>query len=327
MRATITDVAREAGFSISTVSYAINGKRHVTEKTRKHILTVARRLNYVPNVQALKLKRSETKTIGVFFDSWFSLKQNEVIQGIEQHAHRNGYSIIACSLYGGDKSTALKYLKERRLDGAIVLDSSMDDCFLKRIASEHLPIVVIGNNIEAENIYSLVVDDFGGAFNATKAMIQKGINKVLYLGGSNPCQGEQKRLEGYIAAIGYCNVPLCPDSIVECGNSEAEAYQAMSELLAKGMIPEGVLCTSGEIAAGAMKAAKERNLDISQHMKQGFLDGESRQNPCRHSIAILSHSKRVMGEMASKAMLGVLNGKSIEQVQAVPVNLIERYSV
>ncbi|EAC2406482.1 LacI family DNA-binding transcriptional regulator, partial [Listeria monocytogenes] len=61
----IKDIAKKAGVSISTVSYALNGSPKVTEKTRKRIMTIANELNYIPNMAARTLKTRETKIIGV----------------------------------------------------------------------------------------------------------------------------------------------------------------------------------------------------------------------------------------------------------------------
>lgn len=66
----IKDIAKKAGVSISTVSYALNGSPKVTEKTRKRIMTIANELNYIPNMAARTLKTRETKIIGVYLTNY-----------------------------------------------------------------------------------------------------------------------------------------------------------------------------------------------------------------------------------------------------------------
>ena len=62
----IKDIAKKAGVSISTVSYALNGSSKVTEETRTRIQAIAEELNYVPNMAARTLKRRQTNIIGVY---------------------------------------------------------------------------------------------------------------------------------------------------------------------------------------------------------------------------------------------------------------------
>ena len=79
----IRDIAKEAGVSISTVSYALNGSDKVTEETRKRIKKIADEMNYVPNMAAKALKRRETKIIGVYLSDYLGSFYGELLDGIK----------------------------------------------------------------------------------------------------------------------------------------------------------------------------------------------------------------------------------------------------
>lgn len=99
--------------------------------------------------------------------------------------HREHYDLVACSLYGGEQSTAHKYLRDRSVDGAIILTSSFDDRFLQSVASDVLPIVVLDRELKSPHIYNVLIDNFGGAFKAVNALLAKGCRDIYFSAAPN----------------------------------------------------------------------------------------------------------------------------------------------
>lgn len=264
MKATIKDVAREAGVSISTVSYAINGNDRISDETRQHVLAVAKQLNYVASGNAKMLKQKKTRAIGLFFNSWFGPVYSEIVRGIEQGVHAKGYDLLACSLYGAENSTAYKYLRDQMVDGAIVLTHSFDDQFLQSVASSDLPLVVLDREIRAPHIYSILIDNFGGAFTATQALIKSGCEEVYFFSDPADSYDNQKRQEGYIAALGFSKIPINPDFIITSDFTEEGGFEQMTNLLKSGVLPPLTTVTHhkremGLLAANTLFSAMEND--------------------------------------------------------------------
>ena len=328
MKATIKDVAREAGVSISTVSYAVNSKDRISSKTRQHVLQVAKRLNYVANGNAKLLKQKNTRAIGIFFNSWFGPIYSEIARGIEKAVHQAGYDLVACSLYGEENSTAYKYLRDRMVDGAIILTNSLDDEFLRTTASKDLPLVVLDREVESPHIYSVLIDNFGGAFNATRMLVENGHKTVYFLGGPKDSYDSQKRLEGYIAALGFYGIPIDHKNIIECNFTEEGAYRRMTGLFRDSVIPEAIFSANDEMALGVYRAAREYQIDIPTDLKVIGFDNIREAEISTPRLTTVSHQKFEMGTNAAQILFNALKakGKEDNRLKIQPTKLIIRES-
>ena len=328
MKATIKDVAREAGVSISTVSYAINGNERISDETRQHVLQVAKRLSYVANGNAKMLKQKKTRAIGLFFNSWFGPIYSESVRGIEQRVHAMGYDLVACSLYGAENSTAYKYLRDQMVDGAVILTHSFDNQFLQSVASSELPLVVLDREIQAPHIYSLLIDNFGGAFTATQALIESGCERIYYFSGPADSYDSQKRQEGYIAALGYYKVPVYADFIIHSDFTEEGGYQQMNVLLEAGNIPQGIFAGNDEMAIGIMRAVREYGLTIPNDVKLVGFDNIRESELTLPPLTTISHQKKEMGRLAADVLLAAMTeDEKPETLKIIPTTLLKRETV
>ena len=145
---TIKDVAKLAGVSISTASYALNNQPNVHKETKERIMNAARELNYYPNGIARNLKTKRTGNIGVFVYGFAGPIFSDVLEGIRQKLQENNFNIIVSS---GKASANL--LNERQVDGAIVFDSQLSDDVLLNYSSHGHPLYVLDRKLNGDNIY------------------------------------------------------------------------------------------------------------------------------------------------------------------------------
>lgn len=328
MSVTIKDVAKKAQVSISTVSYAINGNPKITEKTRQHVLKIANEMNYVANSNAKMLKAKRSGAIGLFFNSWFGPIYSELVRGIQEQVHSEHYDLVACSLYGGEQSTAHKYLRERAVDGAIILSSSFDDDFLKSVASENLPIVVLDRELKSPHIYNVLIDNFGGAFKAVNALIEAGCKDIYYFGGPQKSYDNKKRLDGFIAALGYNQIPLNSQYIIQSNFTEADAYLKMNELINQGKIPNAIFSANDEMAIGILRAAKEHNIQVPEQLKIVGFDNIYTSSILTPALTTINHHKYEMGVISASILLKAIREEAgIDEITLLPTELIERETI
>ncbi|EAM8615963.1 LacI family transcriptional regulator [Salmonella enterica] len=325
MSVTIKDVAKRANVSISTVSYAINGSPKITEKTRQHVLKVANEMNYIANSNAKMLKAKRSGAIGLFINSWFGPIYSELVKGIQEQVHSEKYDLVACSLYGGEQSTAHKYLRDRAVDGAIILSSSFDDDFLISVASENLPVVVLDRELKCSHIYNVLIDNFGGAFKAVNALIAEGCKDIYYFGGPEKSYDNLKRLDGYISALGYNRIPLNPALIIHSDFTEVSAYKKMNELIKNGTSPSAIFSANDEMAIGIIRAAKENNIQIPHQLKIVGFDNIYASGLLTPSLTTINHHKYEMGVIAAKTLFKVFKEENnIDEITLLPTELIRR---
>lgn len=327
MRVTIKDVAKRAGVSISTVSYAMNNSSRVTQKTRDHVLKIANDMNYVANSNAKMLKSKKSGVIGLFFNSWFGPVYSEIVQGIQDTVSEQGYDLVACSLQGGIQSTAHKYLREKSIDGAIVLSISLSDDFLNSVASDDFPIVVLDREIKNPNIYSVLIDNFGGAFKGVSELINANCNNILFLGGPEESYDSKKRLDGYIAALGLHKRSICSDLIIHSNFTEEDAYQKINKLIKKNINFDGVFSSNDEMAIGVLRAAKENLINVPNQLKIVGFDDIKPGLLVQPSLSTVKHPKYERGKVSANILFNVINGKCTDKVVLLPTEFIERETV
>lgn len=198
MRATLKDVAQRAGVSSATVSYVLNGKQSVSEKTKQRVLEAVRQLDYVPDLNARGLSTRDSKLIGVvvpqtepgehlmFQNTFYS----EVLGSIEYYARQNGYHILISAT---DANESYQQMKESQIP-IVLIDSYCNDYYY--------------HNIRIDNAY--------GSYLATRYILQNGHREIAFLVGRLQENGVmKKRLTGYQKALAEFGVPYQPDYVLE----------------------------------------------------------------------------------------------------------------
>ena len=203
---TIKDVAKRAGVASSTVSCVLNGKDNVSELTRQKVLGAASELNYVKHGPASELKRKSTQTIGVMVHDMSSPYFSDLVPGIESAIKSHGYDLIVCSSMGGEKSTANRYIREKRIDGAIVIAQDIPDELLTEAAAREFPIVVMDRQLANEHIVNVLMDDEQGGYLATKYLIDQGHRTIAYINGPFNSDCNLLRYQGFLRALSEADI-------------------------------------------------------------------------------------------------------------------------
>lgn len=325
--ATIKDVAREAGVATSTASYALNGVPKVSEETRQKVLRAAKKLNYVPNVSARSLKLQRTETIGVFLNDFSGPLYSELLRGINKVAAMEGYDLIASSIYGKREGTVLKFLEEKRVDGAILLCASVSDEIIKKAASDDFPIVVLDRELKHDNIYSVILNNEGGMYSAIEHLIKLGHEDIAYITGPKDSYDANKRFLGYRRALADHGYTVRRELIVDGNFEESSGYQGMKLLLASNIDIDAVAAANDEMAIGAIRAVKESGLEIPRDISIVGFDDIQLAEYITPSLTTVNHPKYEWGEIAAKVLLNAINGeKNSMDTIMLPSRLVMRKS-
>lgn len=266
---TIKDIAKELNISISTVSRALSNSPVVKLETRKAVQELAKKYNYTPNLTALSLKHSKTRTIGVIIPQlvheFFAL----VIRGIEDFAYANHYSVIICSSHNDYEREVIdsKTLINGRVDGllaCITKDTSNFDHFAE-FKKRNIPLVLfdcICSEIESPKV---VIDDFDAGYKATQHLIEQGCTKIAYLGGPESLYTNRHRLKGYKAALKEGGLTTNTDWELHASSGEDyDEGMSLSKKLMQAHDIDGIFATTDMLAIGAMKSIKSAGIRIPE---------------------------------------------------------------
>ncbi|NUP53007.1 MAG: LacI family DNA-binding transcriptional regulator [Catenulispora sp.] len=150
----IGEIARRAGVSRSTVSYALSGKRSISPATRARIQAVIDELDYQPSAAARALSSGQTQTLGLVFPpagSHYTDMQLDFIGSLVEAAAGFGYDVLLAAAVGDGRQGLRRLVAERRVDGAVLMEIRLDDARVDYLAAAGFPFVTIGRVGEPEH--------------------------------------------------------------------------------------------------------------------------------------------------------------------------------
>ncbi|MEU6423642.1 LacI family DNA-binding transcriptional regulator [Streptomyces spiralis] len=273
-RATIRDVARQAGVSTATVSRVLNQNYPVAESTRERVETAMRELGYVVNAHARALAGVSTRTVGIIVneivDPFFAF----IARGVEREAARTGRLCLVCCAQSDPRRELafVDLLHEQRADAVVLVGGSVADrAYLgqltRRAADLHAggsSLVLCGRPSLGGKVPAAAVeyDNEGGAFAITDHLLTQGHERILYLGGPPDLSTTRDRLAGYRRALELRGVRPDP-ALVHTGLfGKSFGYRRMGELLRSRLEFTAVFAANDIVAAGAAQAMEEAGLRI-----------------------------------------------------------------
>ncbi|NEW09097.1 LacI family transcriptional regulator [Paenibacillus sp. SYP-B3998] len=317
--ANIKDIAKQAGVSISTVSYALNGSPKVTEETSAKILAIAKELHYVPNAAARNLKRQETKIIGAFLTDFSGSFYGDLLQGMKEGANQRGYDLVVCS---GKQSHQL--LPQRMIDGAIVLDEKFSNEELLKYADLGHKLVVMDRDLKHPNINQVLLDNKAGATIAMEHMIELGHRKVYVVTGPEGSFDSRQRLQAVKQTIG--RHPDMQYIEIEGDFNKSAGAHAGLQIAKEYPGPAAVFCLNDEMAIGMYDYLMTTDIRIGEDIHLIGFDNIEVSQYTQPRLATIDYSKRKWGSLASEQLLKLIAGEEVEQ-ERIYVTLVKGKSM
>ncbi|WP_291566571.1 MULTISPECIES: LacI family DNA-binding transcriptional regulator [unclassified Clostridium] len=262
MKVTIKDVAKKANVSITTVSRVINKiEGYTNEETKKRILKVIEELDYKPNALARSLVTKRTKTIGLILPDISNPFFPSIAKSVEDLVNELGYNLILCNSYDDTEKEAnyINVLKEKCVDGILLSSKQTKDKY--DIYKDDVPMVFIDRKPEVEIKYGVFVDNYKGAYNATKHLIDLGHRSIACITGPKNINTTIERLRGYKDAL-IDNHIECDETIIKSNDYAIEGgYEAAKDLIKNHNIT-AIFTHDDLMACGVYKAAKELSYKI-----------------------------------------------------------------
>lgn len=272
--ATIAQIAAEANVSSSLVSRVLNNKSGVSPQNRKKILAVIKKHNYIPNANARSLVTQKTRTIGVVMDSLCDAYFFDLISGMQNMAEELDYNIVFCGGYN-DSEIKLKYVDyyiHGRADGVIAYGSRQQK-LLYEIIKKAPNFVIIEGDIPSKVFNKVLVNNFSGAYRATKHLIDLGYKNIFHFTGDMEYNVSLERINGFVTAMQDHSFPV-ENTVVYTDFGEELAYKKMKELIRKNNIPEACFAGSDKAAYGILRALSEHGVHAPDDMALIGFDGD-----------------------------------------------------
>ncbi|RXJ02584.1 LacI family transcriptional regulator [Anaerobacillus alkaliphilus] len=330
--ATIYDIAKKTGYSITTVSRALNDYPDVSAKTKKIILDAVKEIGYYPNSIARSLTTKKSWTLGVIFieDLGVGIKHpffSAVIQSFKQRVESSGYDIIFLSQnVGSEKKSYLDHALHRGVDGIIVVCSNYDNPEVQHLMDSDLPSVVIDlHSNKSSVVYS---DSFSGSEIAVNHLYALGHRKIAHISGHEKTFAGNERLRGFKNAVEKLNLDIPESYIIEGGFfSFDDGYQAMKRLLELKDRPTAVYAASDLMAIGAISTINENGLNVPADISVIGFDDIELAKYTTPKLTTVRQDTDLIGENAAKVLLNQINDNNkVFSAITIPVELVTRES-
>jgi DNA-binding LacI/PurR family transcriptional regulator len=309
MATTIKDIARQAGVSHTTVSRALHNSPLLSKETIQRIQMIASELGYHPSFAARSLKTNRSQALGVIVshiaDPFFS----EILQGIDDVAQANGYSLfIAAAQHDPQRESAIvQSMRDHSVDGVILCSPQLPVEQSQQLQSYNIPIVAINNQSEEDYSHSIYHDDMDGGRQACEYLVGLGHQRIAYLGDASSGRTTRERLSGFKQVMLEHELAIPNDYIHQVpGNSFLDGLEAADYFLSLPIIPSAIICYNDILAIGLMKGLILAGVHIPQDVSLTGFDNIQFSNFTNPPLTTIDQPKRFLGAEAARMMLSRL---------------------
>lgn len=256
---TLEEVARLAGVSRATASRAINGGNRVSAHAQAAVDEAVHALGYSPNPAARSLVTRRTDSVALvvpepddrlFSDPFFA----RTLRGVSRVlAERDLQLVLLMARPGPEEQRMLRYLRNRHVDGALVVSHHEADSLADHLAALDLPCAFVGRPwTSAERVSYVDTDNVAGSRLATEALVERGCRRIAVLAGPADMTAGQDRLQGFQEAMSAAG--LAVEGVVHGDFTERGGESAAARLLGEAPGLDGLVVASDLMAMGALRS-------------------------------------------------------------------------
>ncbi|MEG0829246.1 MAG: LacI family DNA-binding transcriptional regulator [Anaerovoracaceae bacterium] len=307
----IRHIAKTAGVSVATVSRVLNHPENVAPRTRAKIEEIIAEMGYTPNWFARGLNFNKTGTIGLMIPHILNSVYMEIAKGVEDVAHHKDYITFMCNVEN-DAKKERKYLEQlikRKVDGIVLICSSLEKKDLDGIAEQNIPLVLVGEHKNIGGFHVVSVDCRLGARTGTKHLVDTGHKKIAMIYGSHPEFENEFKIKGYQAILEEENITFRREYLKEVENTIEGGYLGAKKLLELEDPPDAVFTSSDLIAFGVMDAIKDKGLNIPEDVAVVGFENVRMSNLVEPKLTTIDVPLHKMGVYASRLLFDIIENE------------------
>ncbi|MDG5815688.1 LacI family DNA-binding transcriptional regulator [Chitinispirillales bacterium ANBcel5] len=312
MTVTLKDIAERAGVTSATVSMVINNKPNISENTRKKVLKIAKELNYYPNVIARGLATRKSNSIGVIVPNLASSFVVRILQGIKSTNRDIEYTVQLFDTIGQKENESQLFqrlARERRIDGVILISSTVTDEDLNVFRDESVPSIVVAR--KCESLDSVYVNNERGAMDAIDYLVEKGHRQIACVTSSKQGLPTAERLSGYKLSLQKHGIEFNSELVFELeDDSMAAGLQVFQRILEVHPKVTAVFVPAGDmVAVGIVKEAKRKGVVVPTDLAVVGYDDLPAAEVLEPALTTVRQPKLEMGDYAINMIVDKIEGR------------------
>lgn len=312
---TIKDVSKRSGFSVTTVSKALNNYSDISDATKKKILDLCEEMGYVPNLSARSLITQKSYTIGIIFEeiTGVGLQHplfSKILESFKSIVEAQGYDILFLSNSMGSKNGGyLEHSRRKQVEGILVLCGEFNAPHMVQLLESKIPKVLI--DFDYQGVSQVTSNNTIGVKQAVKYLKDLGHTKIANIYGGDYVYIGGLRKKAFEDAMERYDLEMIEEYQVS-GEffSKENGYEAMKKILALENQPTAIFCASDMLAIGAIQAIQEAGKSVPEDYSIIGFDGIDVGQLLSPRLTTIRQDSRKMGQIAANQILQMINDKN-----------------
>lgn len=321
--ATLKDVAKESGLTVTTVSRVLNNRGYISEETRIKVKEAMKKLNYQPNEVARSLSKQTTNIIGVIVPHIVHPYFSKLISRLESAAYEKGYRILLFNTKEKEEKEAeyLEMCKSNRVAGIILCSGGVHTDKFKGL---NVPLITIERSLESGTA-SVECDNRQGGRLAAEHLAGCGCKNVLHLSGiTDFLMPADDREEGFVEVCKRMGLNHHEIKNNTASYMSMEYHPYIEEALEKYPETDGIFASSDVIAAQVLQVCAKRGIQVPRQMKVIGFDDVDIAVLTVPMITTVRQPLKEMAQVAMNLMTSAIGKQIVPSRTMLPVTLVKR---
>lgn len=303
--ATIRDVAKMAGVSISTVSLALNGSGPVSADTHRRVWDAAQKVGYSANPVAQSLKSGRARLIGMVVGDISNPFFGRLLKEVERRTlEKNHLVIVSDSALDPVRERAiLDAMSGQRVAGVILSPHDYSAAHIGYVRSLKMPIVLIDHKIEGLDVDFVASDNVLASAMLTEHVIRFGHSRIAHIAGRQGLWTSERRKEGFRSTMASAGLEV-DESLIPDGDYEGErAYEQAMRLLTRADRPTAIIAANNVMALGALQAMNDLGFKCPDEISLASIDDVPWGNVIQPRLTMVVQQVDEMARVATEFLM------------------------
>lgn len=328
---TISDIAKAAGVSTTTVSFVLNNKEGISKETRQKVLDIIQETNYRPTLNSRRLYFRKSFTIAVMFDRSSYRTDNlfylDLTNALLKRCTAYNYSLVYSEYsYENDMITLPDIVLNKDVDG-LVFVKDLPLVLIAALQNLDIPFVVADDHSDHNTLYTVKVDYRSAAYTAVKHLIEQGHKKIGFVGNMMLPSFYTQIFSGCQKALREAGLPLNLDWCFEKVYNRQTTEQYMAQLLDEEELPTAIFCMEDMLAIELMRYLQKRHISVPDDISIISIDNIILSSMIYPSLTTVAIDKEQVSSSAIDILMNLINNEPAESVTVDASNIVIRESV
>lgn len=311
---TIADIADALGVSKTTVSRAISGKGRIGSETREWVLKYIDAHNYTPNVIAKSLAQNKTYNLAVVMPGDYELIDlpffQNCIMGIQEIASSFDYDMLLTVCNNADVTKLERIVRNRKVDGVILLRSFMDDVQVEYLQEKNVPFVVTGSS-NYKGVVQVDNDHRAACRELTSILLMKRMKKIALIGGNEEHVVTQSRLMGFKDAFADSGTAV-DESLIYMNLDNPVLLDGKLDDIIKREV-DCIVCMDDAICMEVLYKLRREGISVPDQIRVASFYNSSMLETHDPSITSLDFDAKELGMLVCRTLLDMIEGQKVQK--------------